>query len=358
MSIVVQWEIIKWLNGLISLFCVLLVLITWFNAFVLELPFTTKKIGYFSCFGIIFFTISSIANTLMRVISGYTEQNKVIHWIPSVIYSSTWCFGQIFVYLLFLERLKYSFKNTKYSSPSKYYYPFYIGIILFFLSSVTFQVTRILHETNIITSYLFIHSGEVRDMSQQIIDFILSIALLYIFNKKLWILSMDLSNYNSTMNIESTLNFRQESIIKIAVRLTLISSFAIISTQLLMIYTTIIYELCIYTKCNNNKLLYYLPIADVFWCLDCLINCLCIFMSYDFITAKNTYYYICYWCDYKCIKCCNNIAAQKFLNTKQNHYIPMPMTPSNITRSDSKNNSIQNTIQKESYDKEITDLQL
>ena len=313
MAVVWQWELVKWLGVFSSLCCLIIGLLTWFNAFVLELSFTTQRIGYLSVFGILCFTTSIIANTFLRMTVGYDHEDEIIHWIPSIIYSSAWVMGQIFVYLLFIERLKYSFKGSKYENKRSYYYKFYIGICLFALSSFAFQITRILHETGIIKQYLFVHSGEIRDLSQQMIDIYLSIAMLYAFNKKLWILNLDLSIFaNSSVHQSAlSLNAKQESIINISARLTVISSFAIISTQCLMIYTTIVYELCSYSNCGQHKYLIYIPIADAFWGIDCVINCGCIFLSFDYLSAEATYNWLCHCCHCLCIKCYASMTKTK-----------------------------------------------
>lgn len=162
--------------------------------------------------------------------------------------------------------------------------------------------------------YMIRHSGEVRDIGQQVIDMILSIGLLYAFNRKLFVLQRDVTKYTTS----SSRNMRQNAIIQIAARLTVISSFAIISTQILMIYTTVIMEYCIYVdggaagaeSCGDKEYLYFKPIADAFWVSCCFSNCLCIFLSYDFVSAQDGYYAICWWADTQCIKCCGCIAER------------------------------------------------
>lgn len=325
MDAVWQWVVVKWLGGVATLFCVLVLLLTWFNVAVLpECQFTSNRIGYFSVFGMLSFTFSAGANTYLRMTSGYANENDLNHWIPGIIYSSTWALGQSFVYLLFIERLKYAFKGTKYQPTPRYYIKFYVLIGLFLIDSFVFHVISALKHLGILdgNGYMIQHSGEVRDIGQQVIDMILSIGLLYAFNRKLFVLQRDVSKYTSS----TSMNMRQNAIIHIAARLTVISSFAIISTQILMIYTTVIMEYCIYVdggaagaeSCGEKEYLYFKPIADACWCSCCFINCLCIFLSYDFVSAQDAYYSICSLCDTQCIKCCGCIATRSMMgNPKQ-----------------------------------------
>jgi len=318
----------QWFTGVATLFCILIILLTWFNVAVLpECEFTTKRIGYFSVFALLFFTLSTAANTYLRITSGYKHEDDLNHWISSIVYSLTWALGQSFVYLLFIERLKYSFKGTRYAHPQRYFLKFYVMIALFLIDSTVFQVIFALKHLGVIKGPFVLHSGEVRDIGQTLIDCVLSIGLLYEFNRKLFVLQRDVTKYDLALRT----NMTQSAIMQIAARLTVISSFAIVSTQLLMLYTTVVYEYCLYADCQSVKYSYLKPIADAFWSIDCFINCLCIFLSFDFVSSMDAYYAMCWICDSQCIKCCAEIAERSLQDSL--HDMRQPMLNGNGTGS-------------------------
>eukprot|EP01084_Bolivina_argentea_P263995 447040_1 len=149
-----QWQIVIWIQGLFSVLCLLTLGMVWFNIHVLEFEFTTKTFKIFTFCGIVFFTISSIGKTYHQTISQQNNKNSPNVWITSVIYSLSWVLGQLFVYGLFIERLIYSFKNTKYQLSLKYYYSFYIGIFIFGITNLIFQFLNILWRIETISEHV------------------------------------------------------------------------------------------------------------------------------------------------------------------------------------------------------------
>ena len=317
-------QLVQWIDGALSVFCLFILLMTWYHIKIIDHSFSTKLIGWFSSLGMISFTISAIFKTYREAL--YSINNPpTIHTIySSAIYSITWSLGQVFVYLLFIERLKYSFKTTKYASPKRYFYPFYIGIILFLITSITAAILSILYKEDVLSKIFYSDSGNARNLAQCIIDLILSISLLYVFNKKLWKLNKDLCIFNANDHSDRclsindprphkiSLNSRQEAVIKITSKLTIITCFAICSTQFLMLYSTTTFLICGYMDCHFGLEHNYLkPITEGLWGIDCFINCLCIYLSYGFYHAENMYYSCCGCCDDCCIKCCNNCTQKK-----------------------------------------------
>ena len=315
-----QWELVQWIDGISAVICLIILLMTWYNIKILETTFSTKYIGYFGCFGLLCFSLSAIFKTYREILYDTPNTSKTSEIFASAMYSLNWCFGQCFTYLLFIERLKYSFKGTKYELSKRYFYPFYVGIALFIIISVTAQIIWILYKQDIIPFMFYNRSGNTRNLSQCIIDWILSISLLYVFLHKLWILNMDLSVFNVN-EASSVVNSRQESVIKIASRLTIISCIAIFTTQFLMIYSTITFLICyknIECKYYNHNLK---PIVEGFWGIDCFINCLCIFMSFAFENAEIMYYSLCRCCHQQCIKCCIYMTRKKMQKNQLQHQL-------------------------------------
>lgn len=272
-----------------SLLCVCVLLLAWFYFGVLDAVISSKPIFCFSVCGMLSFTVSVIAVTATRIVAGEHGFRFTEHYVLSMVYSSAWCLGQIFVYLLFIQRLKHSFNRTKYQITRRVVVSLYAGIAVFAVISFVFQITHILRQTNVIHEYLLVHSGDVRDVLQLVCDLALSFGFLYLLNNKLNMLTYDLSifseeriqhryrNANEMANDEAedkrrkqrtmTLNARQQRTVRIAARLTVLSSVFIICTQSLMIFTTAVYELWYHTDIMNHYQRFFIvqPIADILW---------------------------------------------------------------------------------------------
>ena len=322
-----QWQLVLWVDGISCVACMFILLMVWYHIQIVQLSFSTNLIGHFSTLGIISFTLSAMFKT-WREITYTMPSIELYHTIIiSAVYSLTWSLGQIFVYLLFIERLKYSFKNTKYASSKRYFYPFYIGIGLFLIISIVAQIIQILYKSHAINRVFYSDSGDARNLAQCIIDVILSIGLLYVFIKKLSDLNKDLSVFNADEVYQGSdkssisLNSRQEAVIKIVSKLTIITCFAVGSTQILMIYSTITFLICNGPiDCEFGMGHNYLKtITEGLWGLDCFINCLCIYLSFGFEHSYNMYYSICGCCDRLCIKCCKSMSERKLAKERNGH---------------------------------------
>ena len=102
--------------------------------------------------------------------------------------------------------------------------------------------------------------------------------------------------------------------IQIMSRLAVTSSIAILSTQLLMLFSSIAYMVCLYRYCEQELLT---AICDGFWGIDCFINNVCIFLSYDFGLSTRLYYRVCCCCDNFCFECCKLMSQKRMENQNQ-----------------------------------------
>ena len=133
---------------------------------------------------------------------------------------------------------------------------------------------------------------------------------LRILNVNISYLHQQVGHRNENNNIyksqshEQILMNKYMKINHIIAKITLLTSFSLLSTQILMVLFAL--EFLMHDRTNNNdnnstvRLLSYYWI--IFWAIDCCINCICIFWSFDF--AIKWYFCFCSKCHKCAVKCC------------------------------------------------------
>ena len=120
-------------------------------------------------------------------------------------------------------------------------------------------------------------------------EFILSIIALYLFNSRLWKFIMNMDDHNINSNKP---NDKQQNLLGVIVRTTLLNVIAIIATQIM--YATLFLSI-IFVGQNEQTEDIWVIFRSLQSCI-CLIDSLTIFLNLRF--NKNIYFKVC--------KCCNN----------------------------------------------------
>ena len=224
-----------------------------------------------------------------------------------------WTFGTIFVYILFLKRFQKTFENTKYDTlTSKKYkiYIFYTLCVIFIILDIISKILYILPE-NLVTDYEFNLYTLIISIIEQIIDLILSIGLIGLFVNKLRCLHDDIE-YSKRVSIRANNQQQYEQsqfkILIIISKVTLLSTIAIISSQLYLLYKTIFYILESFYGFDVSNIDIW--IFDGFLPISSALNTICIFLSFDF----NHKWYVKVCCHNKWTKLLQRKQAKKSEN--------------------------------------------
>ena len=217
----------------------------------------------------------------------------------AVVYTSfaIWRIAQSLTYIIFIQRLKTTFKATKYASSSCTYNILYFVAILFIIPEIVKDVSHFLinHFTLKMADITII----IEFIVSSIIDLVLSITLLYLFLRKLYSLNVDIARLSDN---ENKLRLKYKQINNIIANISILSIWSLISTQLLMI------AICIEFFMHNieaNTMHIVSTIWMIIWTLDCCINSFCLFLSFDF--ALGWYLCACSRCHKDCVKCCSTM---------------------------------------------------
>eukprot|EP00483_Globobulimina_turgida_P013552 UN13577 len=161
---------------------------------------TTKSMKIISLISIISYGLSSTSMSIrFSVESSFHIPHNDEQLLLIYINSTTWRIAQILTYILFIKRLKFVFKNTKYSSKQ-------ITYTLFYSLSVSFLMVDIIKDIFLYIWIKLLHKKRVLWFSatsyiiSAIIDLILSITLMYLFMRKLWLLNKDISVLRGSQN--------------------------------------------------------------------------------------------------------------------------------------------------------------
>ena len=307
-----------------------------------------KYVRYFSFFSLFSFIICLISQIYIIKsldadlnIPNYEWQQDIITSVNTI----SWAFGQLCIYLLFVLNLHFTFKNTLLALSKRVLIFLYILIILFFILQLSFTVLFIIYYN------LFISDAQFSMIAMVIVsvtvfnDIILSFALVYLFvNKlfKLFVLTLTHENHSKLgpydvskeesksswliqaqkslaeeLGVEAVrvsknkkdvgLNVKQESILNTASKYAILSSIAIISTQLYLIS-----QLNNVISINGSQDYYNwsFRIYTALLSLDCFINSLCIFLNFEF--NQLCFLKCCCLCDSCCHSICRCISKRYY----------------------------------------------
>ena len=224
--------------------------------------------------------------------------DSFIKWyVLNILYGILWASGTLCIYILFIKRLQLTFYGTKYDISKIVYKTLYFGCTLFIIIFLIPETCYYLRLQDIITVNQYNNIAVVTIVCEQIIDFALSVSLLIIFLQRLRRLNIETGVNHGNVGKDLALNRLQIKIVSSMSKVTILSSVAIVSTQIFLIYIGVLYWLGEPEMLNNIR---YALLA-----LDVCINSICVILNFDF--ANIWYHRLCCCCAY----CCNKICAYK-----------------------------------------------
>ena len=316
----VIWTIIILPFGIIMFVSLTLNICIYSNVSRIESPL----LKYYCILSCLSFIISNISELIYIIVAWNINKNAPII-INYAIGKISWSSGQVFLYLFFLKKLTLTFTNSAYQCPKSQILIFKLCIIIFFgLVLLQTSLVAIYYPTPKYTIFITIIT-----LLTQMVDLILSICLIYLFTSKLFILcitqtecnvtrrcitnsattSVSNKNDDSSYSI-SLLNDRQIELINIISKQNILSLFPIIITQLYLVLY-VINDLSYYNNWDNKLFWTYL-VTCLIKPLNCIINILCIYLSFKF--KSKLYNKICYFCHKKLKQLCNNITQKRIIN--------------------------------------------
>lgn len=342
------------LHGGCVVFCAILFLVLWDCIDLKHKRIASSNIKHYSIIAISMYAISSIIMLIYFILlpQHIIDPGHISDHLFQMSWGIFWRLGQAFLYLLFLERLKHSFQNTKYASSNKTFCIFYIGISIFLLSytiKTSIYIYLYNHNHDEATDSLYAIVGDIDMGITQIIDLLLSIGIMTLFLNKLYKLNVDLtdinflnggSSYNSHINNNNyhhhhhhhhimshsvsinasshhqsqshsqhrrqikrklSLNQRQKSVIGIMAKITLLSGIALASSQIVLFLGGALYLSELIP--NYQQYSYTLwAIKMGYFSINAVIISGSIALSFDF--SYKWYKNFCNRIDKICVKCC------------------------------------------------------
>ena len=257
-----------------------------------------KPLRFIEIWSLISITILSAASgSHLWYLETKDEFTKV--YIGNVLPALCWALGTNCVYFLFIKRLQITFDDTKYAISNKVFIAFYCGSILFMVVFIASDVCYYLYIRNVLSEIQDAHIVVIAVICEQIIDLLLSICLMALFLQRLRRLNVDIiinaSHGYKVSDSEVIFNEDQMKIIKSMSKVTILSCFAIVTFQVVAIYTGFAFWFG-KPSTESNEIRYMLGI------LDCIVNSLCVVLSFDF--AEIWYYRLCCCFDICCAKLC------------------------------------------------------
>ena len=281
--------------------CITLAIIVYSHYYINVKEWTLIEI--YSELSIILFGISSTCSSFYFMSHSCTSIPKSTYCtVINAIWTFSWRFGCLSLYLLFTKRLQFTFDNTSiiYKTSNIIYYIIYILCILFIASSMAQFIEYVLyfdyHESH--NQYNMVEI--IGTIITVIIDLLLSIGLIGLYIRKLWQLNNQVAN---PFPLRHEINSAQTMILNAIGKITILSTLAIISSQLLLIFQTVMYFQNI-SVANEVTFLIWFMLND----LDCIINVFCIFLSFDF--NEDLYHKICGNLHICCYKICRIVYSK------------------------------------------------
>eukprot|EP01084_Bolivina_argentea_P202512 346004_1 len=219
-----------------------------------------------------------------------------------------WRLGATSIYIMFVKRFEATFGETKYDTFPAVYICFYILCILFLLLGVVTIIMLVLLDLQSISLQQISMFGIIEAVLSSIVDIILSVGLIGLFVYKLWLLNRDIGIEYLHQNMNdnnSSLNSKQVSIVNVMSKMTILSIFATVSTQMVFVLQSIQYVRMFEDKDYDilDTFAHLLGVAD------CFVNSICVIWSFDFV-APCYRWTPCALFDFCCSKLCKYVIKQ------------------------------------------------
>ena len=227
-----------------------------------------------------------------------------------------WSFGIFTLYLLFIQRLKKTFQNSIYKISNCINILLFIGMIFFLLIQIADSIINIIVyiNKNFNWNQFSLYTLPILILSE-FLHFIISCIIVYMFISRLiqLILLRETNNFSSSQirddisnDLQINLEEYQQKILNVVIKYFILSTIAIISSQIFFI-SSIILDISFNSSnscCSQRFNIISSYINITIMGIDCCINCLCIFLNFQF--KPKWYSLICNCfrkcCQYICLK--------------------------------------------------------
>eukprot|EP01084_Bolivina_argentea_P035124 65151_1 len=266
----------------------------------------------------ILFTTTSI----ILIFTCYLPFDSIQYSICAAFGSAIWFISQTICYLLYINRLYYTFYSTKYQITNHILYQLYITITLFALCHLGMCIVFILeYKTNPSLNY---HTAgifyAILYISLEIVDLILCINVVYVFASRLIQLICDFNeeepihkkhvcHLSISINKKSYiyLNAIQRFMVKVMTQYFLLTTVSNIATQIFLLVRAIAEIFYFYDITSDYGHLW--TISLVLQGIHCCISVITVYLMFEF--GNTLYYTCCGKMDRYCTLWCKNIAKYK-----------------------------------------------
>eukprot|EP01084_Bolivina_argentea_P121389 215103_1 len=304
------------INWAASLICILVLIVSYYR----NDNKADNKLFKYALISMICFAITSCIEGFNDIIDDQNVPNILpqIGWFLSLF---TWSTAQIFMYIMFILKIKISFEETIYKIQQYKLTIFYILLILFFIITMLqwvilqymwFWAYSQFHEDNGFAAL------SILNWLQEFIDVLLSVLLTYYFLSSLFralddmYVSMSLKNSLLTTDMDanySTIAY-DTKLITVITKSFILAAFSIIFNQMFFIFA--VTADVINDKTNNVYGDDLFLIQTMLRAIGCAVNCICMGLTFQFNHV---------WYD-KCCKaihgCCYKLLRQRVINKHMN----------------------------------------
>ena len=256
-----------------------------------------------------------------KIDDGNAENMTISTQIINAIIPTTWNLAQLFIYILLILRLHFSFIGTKYEIKKPIYLIFIVLIILYIVCCTAYTIfwatmPNIHHWT--LSLMEIEHSiAKLYAICGEIIDFVISVLLICLFIKKMTNVTADLhSNYSKRFMDDrmDKINNEQKLLLDITAKYFILSFIATLWTQITIFLCSL--AVILYFYAPNALILYNIVwfLYLVFFYADGIINPLCLYLLFE--TNKELYERVCHGCHAWARLCFRRITERKVKNNK------------------------------------------
>ena len=292
-------------NIIAAIICIILLLTIWYYWYAVGMKVANRTIMVLSMAGISLYCLSSISLAI-----GAMELIDIVH-ISDIVDIPLWSSSQICTYLVFTNRFKISFKDTKYALPNKLYLIYYIMLTIYFMIHCAEVITYILVEytSNSLNNNQYLDYFIAASFSVLFIDLFLSISLLWTFLHKLIGLHIDIGQ-------QSNARYKQNAIIHVMSKMNILTTISVLSSQVFVIFTLCLNTLHRFDIVDLKEFGTLLKILFSLWAFENVINAMCIYLSFEF--AAPVYDKLCRKMHYCCVALCVKWTRKRTIEIKIN----------------------------------------
>lgn len=251
----------------------------------------------FTLISIILYTFSFLFSIIYNLPISKSSANEIIENIFGIFAGQCWNIAQIFCYLVFALKLKYVFEETEYQIDGKYFKYFYRFIALFGFGQIIISITIIFETINIITTTQFVIIMMIDCIIKVIITIFLSLSMIYLFVESLLKISInsDYGNDSFDESVSSSIDNFELLISNIATKLSVLSFWSLLSTDILIILQLFVYIILLIDSISMIGPILF--IYNLVWLISNTINVTCLFLNMSY--GHHRYNKLCKICDNK-----------------------------------------------------------